>query len=106
MAGYTPQNRGNKGTNRLGAVVSRKLRAAGWNISPAARRHRHDGIYVSAQDNHVSIVLDLGLPQRNTQVMLKMAQELAAWPGTSEEIRLSSPEGTDACFIHFTYNRP
>lgn len=106
MAGTLPQNRGNKTANRVGSTVSRYLKAAGWNISPAARRHRYNGIFVSAQADHVSIVVDLGDAVRNRAVADEMARQLSVWSITGDAgPRVSDPDDSDTCFVHFTYHK-
>lgn len=103
MAGKLPQNRGNKTTSRVGTTMSRKLRAAGWNISPSARKHRYDGIFVSAQGDHVCILVDLGVDQRNREGARQMAAQLVGWDCVPDVVRVSESPETGACFIQFTY---
>jgi hypothetical protein len=59
MPGYRPANRGNRTPNRVGTVVSRRLRAAGVNVSPSARKYRCPGIFVSTMGSYTSIMIDL-----------------------------------------------
>lgn len=80
MAGITPQNRGNKSATRTGATVSRKLRAMGWNISPAARKYKAEGIFVSAQGDYVSILVDLGNAAKNREIAAQLRAEIEASP--------------------------
>lgn len=105
MAGYTPQNRGNKTTNRTGPNVSRKLRAAGWNISPSARKYREKGIFVSAGGNHVWILVDLGDSSKNVDVAKAMTTQLSTWDCVSGGVRWTQPGNGGHCSIRFDYQR-
>lgn len=102
MAGYLPQNRGNKSASRPGPLVSRKLRAAGWNVSPSARRHDFDGIFVSAQGDSVSVWVRLGSPERNASVALSIELELSVW-GQVGNVHRTQSGFTDTHFVHMTY---
>ncbi|MFE6000396.1 hypothetical protein ACFQ6C_26605 [Streptomyces sp. NPDC056454] len=109
MAGYRPRNRGNRAGFRPGPIVARRLRAADVNVSSAARKHTHDGIFVSAQHNHVSVHLVLGgytddairAEARNIAVIV------TGWglePTTSEKRHDAS--GQLLAYVHFTYPEP
>lgn len=102
MASSLMQNRGNKSSNRIGSTVSRKLRAAGWNISPAGRKYRYDGIYVSAQGDSVNVMVDLGLASKNLRVAEGISAELLSL-GIAADIRVSDGTELDTRFIRFTY---
>ena len=104
MAGYRPQNRGNRSANRTGSTVSRRLRAAGWNISPAARRHKADGMFVSAQGTWAHVLLDFGVAAKNTRVADQVAGDIRTWP-EAEGVSISQA-GDGAVFVHFDYVRP
>lgn len=98
MAGYITKG-GNKGTNRTGAQVSRKLRDLGWNISPAARRHTAYGITVSASLGRASVYVNTGLSGRDTQTAYQIAMDVAEW-GRASDVAVS--EGTDgAMWVRF-----
>lgn len=105
MASSLTQNRGNKNTNRTGATVSRKLRAAGWNISPAARRYAHNGTYVSAQGDAVSILIDLGCAATNSFVAEQMVSELVHWDCAPDEIEIKLNDELGFCLVRFDYQR-
>src|SRR5262245_15806782 len=100
VAGLLPQNRGNKSTHRTGATVSRRLRAADFNISPAARKHRHAGMFVSAQGDHCSVWIDLDLDARNERVMGEVVETLRTWTEVTD-IDVRNIGG--AQLVHFTY---
>ncbi|MFH8483005.1 hypothetical protein [Streptomyces sp. NPDC018055] len=59
MAGYRPRNKGNRTSFKPGPIVARRLRAADVNVSSAARKHTHDGIFVSAARDFVSVLVAL-----------------------------------------------
>lgn len=105
MTSQLMNNRGNKNTDRTGVTVSRKLRAAGWNISPSARKYSYPGIYVSAQGASVTILVDLASSTQNYQVALDLAGELTGWGGAASVIRVSN-SAAGARFVRFTYHRP
>lgn len=104
MAGYQPQNRGNKSASRIGPTVSRKLRTAGWNISPSARKYKNDGVFVSAQGDHVSVLVDLGLDARNLRVGQSIADEVTTWDAAAD-IEVKQVDETGSVFVWFTYGR-
>lgn len=98
MAGITPQNRGNKTTSRLGAVISRKLKKEGWNISPAARRHKADGIFVRATGDYVSVLVDLGA---NSHIHAdRLAGTVCGWDKASG---VTITPGDGYATVRFTY---
>lgn len=105
MAGYLPQGRGNKTTNRIGSNISRKLKAAGFNISPAARKYRHGGIYVSAQGDRVSVLVDLGRADRNTALGNQIAEFLVMLDCCGGPVDVRRTEGLDSVRVSFTYTR-
>jgi len=98
MSGYRPQNSGNRSAQRLGPTISRRLRAAGWNVSPAARKHKADGIYVSAMGDFISVLVDLG--GRSAGEAQALAETVRGWgcvPQVKDEAGYS--------LVHFTYGR-
>lgn len=78
MAGYQPKNRGNRSTNRVGATVSRRLRAADWNISPSARKYKADGMFVTGHGDSVTVLMDFGVATRWKTVLSSSASPTAA----------------------------
>lgn len=80
MAGSLPRNRGNRSTARVGSAVSRKLRTAGFNVSPSARRHRYNGLFVSGKDRMATILVDLGVPAKNERTAHEIIGEVMGWP--------------------------
>lgn len=98
MAGYRPQNSGNRTTQRFGATASRRLRAAGFNISPSARRYKHDGVFVAGRGDFISVLVDL--PARSVAVANKIAETVRGW-GMDAEVTVVD-EGR-AALVHFTY---
>lgn len=104
MSGYRPANRGNKTTTRIGSTVSRKLRAAGWNIAPAAMRHKRDVTTVSAQGRRVSVLADTGLEGRNLRIARGILDEVACWPEVDDTDLTVSETG--AVFVRFDYVSP
>lgn len=105
MAGYLPQNRGNKSTSRPGPAVSRRLRRMGWNISPSARRHDFDGIFVVAQGDRVTIQISSGDMARNVDSGADLAQDLTNMVGMSRVTTWQSPD-TGTVFVAGTYTHP
>lgn len=102
MSSSLMQNRGNKTTARLGAAVSRKLRTAGWNISPNARKYNYDGIFVSAQGTSISVMVDLGVLAKNIETAAQIAATLKSW-GNVGDVRASQVDGSHVWFVRGTY---
>lgn len=101
MSGMRPANRGNRSANRTGTAVSRKLRAAGFNIAPSALRHLREVTTVSAYGDNVSILVDMGLAAKNRRYSGELVAELLGWPQATEISAKSTQSG--AVFIHFSY---
>lgn len=93
-----PANNGNRTAQRTGATVARKLRAAGWNISPAARQYTARGVFVSAMDDYVSILVDLGAA---SEIKARRIAETVSAMGTGVEV--TAEDGW--AMVHFTYSR-
>lgn len=104
MPGYRPANRGNRtpSTARVGQRVSRKLKAAGWKVSPAARKNRYDGMFVSAMGDFVSVLFDLGSPTDNKMCGESLAEQMRTWPQASG-VEVKPVGETDAIFVNFTW---
>lgn len=100
MAGYRPQNNGNRSPLRTGSTVSRRLRAAGFNVSPAARKHRHPGLFVSAMGDTISVLVDTDLDDHNERVAAELRDVVATWP---EAQGWTTTHISGAVLIHFTY---
>lgn len=82
-------------------MVSRRLRAAGFNISPSTRKHRYDGIFVSGQGGHASVLLDLGSHGINRRVVFHIMDEIKRWPQTADVRRSNLDSG--AIILHIEY---
>lgn len=93
---------GNKSSNRIGPAVSRRLRAAGFNISPSASRNVRDGITVAVRGDMVSVLVDLPGTARS-EIARDIAAVAATWPqaGTVE----TREPGNGATFVRFVYGR-
>jgi hypothetical protein len=104
MAGSLPRNHGNKSVNRTGALVSRRLRNAGWTISPGARKHRMDGMFVSQHGDSITVLVDLGGgPARNRDVADQVATEVGTWAKSDNVSTVLL--GGGAVHVYFTYGR-
>jgi hypothetical protein len=103
MAGLLPQNRGNRSTNRVGSTVSRRLRAAGWNISPSARKYRADGMFVTGHGDSATVLLDFGLDAKNARVAEAVAAEVRGWAQAADVS--VDPLEDGAVFVRFSYGR-
>lgn len=101
MSGYRPANNGNRTANRIGATVSRKLRQAGFNVSPSARKHRYNGMFVSAMGDLVSVYLDFGIESKNQRVGRQLLAEVLEWAGASD---ISAEAEGVTVTLYFTYN--
>jgi hypothetical protein len=101
MAGKRPQNSGNRSSVRFGPIVSRRLKAAGFNISPAARRYTHQGIYVRANENRISVTVDTGA--NAIEIATEIAAEVAGW-GFLAEATKGEHNGEHWATVHFTYS--
>lgn len=101
MSGVVPANRGNRSPNRTGSMVSRKLRRAGWNIAPAAMRHKRDVTTVAAMGDYVSVLADTGLSGRNRRIADGISAEVSSWPQASDVETVDTESG--AVFVRFTY---
>jgi hypothetical protein len=100
MAGKRPQNSGNRSSLRLGPTVSRRLKAAGFNVSPAARRYTAQGIFVRAAERRVSVTVDTGA--NHIAVATEIAAEVASW-GFLAEVTKYEHEGEAWATVRFTY---
>lgn len=99
MAGYLSQNKGNRSNTRFGSAASRRLRSAGYNISPAARRHRHDGIFVAGRGDYISVLVDLPGTDRCARAAEEIAATVRSW-GMTPEVTVSK----DSCaWVRFPY---
>src|SRR5215470_1232186 len=67
----------------IGPVVSRRLRVADVNVSPSARRYRHEGIFVRAVGDMVSVLIDLGSDRRNHEARILVEETISSWPQVS-----------------------
>lgn len=103
MPGALPRNSGNKSPNRAGTTVSRRLRHAGWNISPSARRYRYSGIFVAGRGDHVSVLVDSGVDARNATVAEEIRAVVRTWPQAGDVTITAADSG--AAFVRFTYGR-
>ena len=102
MAGALPRNRGNRSANRIGATVSRRLRAANWNISPAGRRYKEPGMFVSAQECDVSVLVDFELASKNLRVAAQIVDTVNGWDQVTGQVWTTQVSG-GSVIIHFTY---
>jgi hypothetical protein len=100
MAGKRPQNGGNRSSLRFGPIVSRRLKAAGFNISPSARRYTHQGIFVRASENRISVTVDTGA--HCVDVATEIAAEVAGW-GFLAEVTKGEHDGEHWATVRFTY---
>lgn len=100
MAGISPKNRGNRSADRTGQIVSRRLRKAGYNISPSDRRNKADGTFVRGAHGFVSILIDMGGDGSNQLVQDDLCEYLRGvdW---AEDIK-ATDMGV-ARLIRFTY---
>ena len=103
MAGALPRNRGNRSTNRVGATVSRRLRAADWNVSPSARKYKADDMFVTGHGDSFTVLVDFGLATKNTRVAAGVADELRTWTQTGDITVDVLEDG--AIFVRGTYGR-
>lgn len=101
MAGALPQNRGNRSTNRTGTTVSRRLRAAGWNVSPSARKYKADGMFVTGFEDSATVLLDFGVASKNMRLADEVAAEIQTWP-QAFDVRIEAA-GDGAVFVRFDY---
>lgn len=102
MAGARPANNGNRSTNRVGATVSRRLRAEGWNISPSARKYRYSGIFVTGHGDSVSVLLDLGLAAKNRRYAGDIEATVRTWAQTGDVVEMTVLDD-GSVFVRFTY---
>lgn len=79
MAGYITKG-GNRNSTRKGATVSRRLKAAGFNISPAARRGNYDGLFVRQLVESVTVHVDLGAQDSNESAANALLKTVSCWP--------------------------
>ncbi|MGX1133225.1 enamine deaminase RidA (YjgF/YER057c/UK114 family) [Streptomyces glaucescens] len=97
MSGYRSRS-GNRNPDRTGVVASRRLRAAGWNISSSARKHKAEGVFVSGSLGLVSVFVDLG--DQSVQTAEEIAQTVADW---GLEPKVTHKDGHS--FVHFRTER-
>lgn len=68
---------GNRSHARLGAVISRRLRARGYRIMPSARRLAAEGITVrQVGDNYARVLIDLPGTTRREALAEEIAETL------------------------------
>lgn len=103
MAGFRPSNNGNRSTNRVGATVSRRLRAAGWNVSPSARKFQADGMFVTGHGDSFSVLVDFGLNAKNLRVANGVAAEIGTWAQAADVEVDVLEEG--AIYVRANYGR-
>ena len=84
----------------IGTTVSRRLRKAGFNISPAAARHKRDGVFVKAMGDRISVLIDLGNGVENHAVATSIWMEASAWTQTSN---FDSDGNGRRILVWFTY---
>lgn len=107
MSGYRPQNRGNRASLRIGPGVTRRLRQAGINVSPAAAKFQREGIFVSAQGLFVSVYIDLGNHERVRGSSQDVARAVSSWgitPTVTEKVH--EEDGGLTATVAFTYPTP
>jgi hypothetical protein len=103
MAGALPRNRGNRSTNRVGSTVSRRLRAADWNVSPSARKYKADGMFVTGHGDSATVLVDFGLDAKNERVAAGVAATVASWAEAADVEVTVLEDG--ARFVRFSYGR-
>ncbi|AMD42811.1 hypothetical protein SEA_XKCD426_70 [Streptomyces phage Xkcd426] len=104
MAGALPRNRGNRSANRTGATVSRRLRAADHNVVSPDRRHKSFCMTVRAAGDHVSVLVDYGIPSKNQRVAEDVAATLRGWSQVSDlDVSPIVDDAEGAVFVRFTY---
>lgn len=106
MSGHRPANGGNRSTLRVGPKVSHRLRAAGINVSPAARKHGHEGVFVSARGLDISVLVDLVLPDKVRGVAEEVARVVTTWGLKPDIVEKIHDDGTLTAWVRFTYPDP
>lgn len=106
MSGYRPQNRGNKSGLRIGPVVARRLRQAGINISPAAAKYHREGVFVSARGLHISVLVDLGDPQRARESAEDVVRVVTSWGLEPSAQESTHDDGGVTITVSFTHPAP
>lgn len=104
MAGALPRNRGNRSANRVGATVSRRLRAADWNVSPSAHKYKRDGMFVTGRGDRVTVLLDFGIESKNLRLAEGVAATVRGWDQVNGAVSIDLLED-GAAFVRFTYGR-
>ena len=86
--------------NAIGGIVSARLRRAGFNISPSENRYKRDGVYVSARDRRVSVLISTGNGARDYNAAVDVISIVSEWPQVTDVVT----EGNDyRMFVWFTY---
>lgn len=86
------------------STISRRLRAASWDISPSARKHRHPGVFVTGAGSHASVLVDTGVGVRNKWVADGIVIDLKTWSQVSDlSVTDLVTDLGGAKAIHFTY---
>lgn len=108
MSGYRPQNQGNRSALRVGPKVSQRLKAAGVNVSPAARRYGHEGIFVAARGFSISVLVDFGIHHQKGRDAAKMIADIVRSWGLKPEMdeALHEESGSLSIFVRFDYPAP
>ncbi len=81
-----------------------RLRKLGWNISAAARKHRYDGIFVSAAGDYVSVYVDLGNADENAAAAEGIRKTVAIWGEAKSVTVRTSEEGTATVTFFYRKN--
>ncbi|PPS89576.1 hypothetical protein [Streptomyces sp. MH60] len=106
MSGYRPQNRGNKKELRLGPGVTRRLKAAGVNVSPNAAKHTRYGIFVSARGEYISVYVDLGGEDAVREAAQEIARIVTSWGLAPEISEMTHKDGILTAHVRFRHPAP
>lgn len=94
MSGYRPHP-GNRSTPRFGVSISRRLRAAGYNIMPSARKHKAPGVTVSqAGGDFASVLIDIDGAARRARLADEMTELITSWGYTVSRVEYEGYEMT------------
>lgn len=84
----------------MAATVSRRLNKTGYTVSPYARRHKYEGLFVQGdRSGNITVIADLGADSADTA--LEVMRTIEGWSQTTRASVITRTDG--ACFVRFTY---
>ena len=87
----------------IGSAVTRRLKAAGFNIGQAAYRKKRPGAYVRATGEFISVLVDRDDPRANSCEAFEIAMLVCDWPQVEQRAVSHRDDNDGASHVWFTY---